>query len=94
LVEMTVDTARRICVFCGSSSGSRPSYAAAAAALARHLTAQRIGIVYGGGRTGLMGTLADAALEAGGEVIGVIPDRLVEREVAHLGLSDLGSGSI
>jgi uncharacterized protein (TIGR00730 family) len=79
----------RFCVFCGSSSGSRPGYAAAAASLARHLTAQGIGIVYGGGRTGLMGTLADAALEAGGEVIGIMPDLLVEREVAHHGLSDL-----
>jgi uncharacterized protein (TIGR00730 family) len=86
---MTVHAARRICVFCGSSSGSRPGYTAAAESLARHLTAQGIGIVYGGGRTGLMGTLADAALEAGGEVIGIMPDILVEREVAHHGLSDL-----
>jgi uncharacterized protein (TIGR00730 family) len=86
---MTVHTARRICVFCGSSSGSRPCYVAAAASLARHLTAQGIGIVYGGGRTGLMGTLADAAIEAGGEVIGIMPDILVEREVAHQGLADL-----
>jgi uncharacterized protein (TIGR00730 family) len=80
---------KRICVFCGSSSGARPSYAEAAASLARHLAANRIAIVYGGARVGLMGTLADAALDAGGEVIGVIPRSLVEKEVSHPGLSDL-----
>src|ERR1700733_2809007 len=79
----------RICVFCGSSSGIRPSYAAAAALLARRLVARKISIVYGGGRVGLMGTLADAALEVGGEVIGVIPRSLVEKEVAHARLTDL-----
>jgi len=81
--------AKRICVFCGSSSGGRPSYAASAIALARHLASRKIGVVYGGGRVGLMGTLADAALDAGGEVIGVIPQSLVAREVSHRGLSDL-----
>jgi uncharacterized protein (TIGR00730 family) len=81
--------AKRICVFCGSSSGARESYAAAAAALARHLVAKGIAIVYGGGKVGLMGKLADAALEAGGEVIGVIPRSLVEKEVSHPRLSDL-----
>ncbi len=80
---------QRICVFCGSSSGARPSYAAAATALGRHLAAQRIGIVYGGANRGLMGRLADAALEAGGEVIGIMPRALVEKEVSHAGLSDL-----
>ena len=80
---------RRICVFCGSSLGARQSYANAAVALARHLAANRIGIVYGGSKVGLMGTLADTALQAGGEVIGVIPRSLVEKEVAHQGLSDL-----
>jgi uncharacterized protein (TIGR00730 family) len=80
---------RRICVFCGSSSGARPCYAAAAIALARYLAANRIAIVYGGGNVGLMGTLADAALEARGEVIGVIPRSLVQREVSHGKLSDL-----
>jgi len=64
---------RRICVFCGSSSGARGSYATAATSLARHLVAKGIAIVYGGGKVGLMGKLADAALEAGGEIIGVIP---------------------
>jgi len=81
--------AKRICVFCGSSAGERPSYRASAIALARHLVASKIGVVYGGGRVGLMGTLADATLAAGGEVIGVIPQSLVAREVSHRGLSDL-----
>ena len=81
--------ARRICVFCGSSSGLRPAYAAAAGSLARHLAANRITVVYGGSKVGLMGILADAALAVGGEVIGVIPDSLIEKEVAHARLSDL-----
>ncbi len=76
-------------MFCGSSAGNRPEYAAAARGMARHLAASGIGIVYGGGRTGLMGALADAALEAGGDVIGVMPKALVEKEVAHTGLGDL-----
>ena len=76
-------------MFCGSSSGARESYAAAATALARHLVANRIAIVYGGGKVGLMGKLADAALEAGGEVIGVMPRMLGEKEIAHSHLSDL-----
>jgi uncharacterized protein (TIGR00730 family) len=80
---------KRICVFCGSSSGVRQSYAKAAVSLARHLVAKRIAIVYGGGKVGLMGMLADAALEAGGDVIGVIPRSLVEKEVSHPRLSDL-----
>src|SRR5216684_5174381 len=80
---------RRICVFCGSSDGARPCYAAAAASLARHLAANKIAIVYGGSNVGLMGTLADAALGAGGDVIGVIPRSLVEKEVGHARLSDL-----
>jgi hypothetical protein len=80
---------RRICVYCGSSPGARPSYIAAAATLARLLAARGIGIVYGGGRVGLMGALADAALDAGGEVIGVMPRHLVEKDVAHARLADL-----
>jgi uncharacterized protein (TIGR00730 family) len=87
--DIVMGMTQRICVFCGSSSGIRPGYAAAAALLARHLVARRISIVYGGGKVGLMGTLADAALEAGGEVIGVIPRSLVEKEVAHGRLPDL-----
>lgn len=80
---------RRVCVFCGSSPGLRASYIEAANSLARHLVTQDIGIVYGGGRVGLMGALADAALEAGGDVIGVIPQALVDKEVSHRGLADL-----
>lgn len=81
--------ARRICVFCGSSSGARPSYADAAISLARHLVANGVVIVYGGSKLGLMGMLADAALEAGGEVIGVIPQSLMKKEIAHPRLSEL-----
>jgi uncharacterized protein (TIGR00730 family) len=80
---------RSICVFCGSSSGLRPEYAAAAASFGRLLSESGIRIVYGAGNVGLMGVLADAALAAGGEVIGVIPQMLVDRELAHPGLTDL-----
>jgi uncharacterized protein (TIGR00730 family) len=80
---------RRICVYAGSMPGSHAAYAAAAEALARTLAERGIGVVYGGGRVGLMGVLADAALAAGGEVIGVIPQDLYDREVGHTGLSDL-----
>jgi uncharacterized protein (TIGR00730 family) len=74
---------QRVCVFCGSQSGARPDYAEAARELGELLAGSGIGVVYGGGRVGLMGALADAALEAGGEVIGVIPRGLMEREVGH-----------
>jgi hypothetical protein len=80
---------RRLCVFSGSSPGAHPDYAQAAAELGRALAGQGIGVVYGGAHVGLMGTIADAALEAGGEVVGVIPQALVDREIAHTGLSDL-----
>jgi hypothetical protein len=86
---MVMGMVRRICVFCGSSPGADPCYAAAATALAQRLVANRISIVYGGGRTGLMGALADAALDAGGEIVGIMPQSLVEKEVAHRRLSDL-----
>ena len=76
-------------MFCGSSSGARESYAAAATSLARHLVANGFVIVYGGGKVGLMGKLADAALEAGGEIIGVIPRSLVEKGISHSRVSDL-----
>jgi hypothetical protein len=79
----------RLCVFCGSSAGRHPAYADAARALATELAHRQIEIVYGGGNVGLMGVLADAALAAGGRVIGVIPHGLVSRELAHQGLSDL-----
>jgi uncharacterized protein (TIGR00730 family) len=82
-------TLRSICVFCGSQSGARPEYAAAAAAFGRLLAERGIRVVYGGGNVGMMGVLADAALASGGEVIGVIPQRLVDQELAHHGISDL-----
>jgi len=80
---------KRVCVFCGSSHGVRPAYTEAARAMGALLAGRGITVVYGGGNVGLMGELADAALGAGGEVIGVIPRALADREVAHLGLSDL-----
>jgi uncharacterized protein (TIGR00730 family) len=80
---------RRVCVYAGSESGSRPEYAAAAVALTRALVARGQGIVYGGGRVGLMGVVADTTLDAGGEIIGVIPRHLEEREVAHSRLTEL-----
>ncbi len=80
---------RSICVFCGSQSGARPEYAEAARTVGRELAARGLELVYGAGDVGLMGILADAALEAGGRVVGVIPNALVAREVAHLGLTEL-----
>jgi uncharacterized protein (TIGR00730 family) len=80
---------RSICVFCGANSGSDPRYAAAAAATGERLAGLGIQLVYGGGRRGLMGTLADAALAAGGRVVGVIPRGLVDRELAHPDVSEL-----
>jgi uncharacterized protein (TIGR00730 family) len=79
----------RICVFCGSSTGRRPEYSQAVRDVAKLLAAQGLGLVYGGGRAGLMGLLADAMLAVGGEVIGVIPRKLQEREIAHTGLTTL-----
>ena len=81
--------AGRVCVYAGSSPGARQQYADAARALGRVLAGRRRGIVFGGSRSGLMGALADEALARGGEVIGVIPRYLVEREVAHGALTDL-----
>src|SRR5215469_9937357 len=79
----------RICVFAGSSEGRLAEYSHIAAALGRELADRRIGLVYGGASRGLMGAIADAALGAGGEVIGVIPRALFKQEVAHSGLSRL-----
>jgi len=78
-----------VCVFCGSYAGDRTEYRDAAVALGEELVARGAGLVYGGGRIGLMGVLADAVLAAGGRVTGVIPDHLMTREVAHAGLTDL-----
>ena len=80
---------QRICVFAGSSSGSRPEYLAAARELGQALVRRHVGLVYGGARVGLMGALADAVLAAHGDVTGVIPESLVAKEIAHQGLSDL-----
>jgi uncharacterized protein (TIGR00730 family) len=80
---------RAVCVFCGSNAGARPAYAEAAAEVGRAIAARGLDLVYGGAAVGLMGTLADAALAAGGKVIGVIPKALVEREIAHAGLTEL-----
>jgi uncharacterized protein (TIGR00730 family) len=80
---------RRICVFCGSSSGSRPEYRAVAEELGAELVRRKIGLVYGGGNVGLMGVLADSVLNAGGEAVGVIPQNLMAREVSHKGLTKL-----
>jgi uncharacterized protein (TIGR00730 family) len=79
----------RVLVFCGSSPGRQPVYTEQAIALGRTLAERRLGLVYGGGKVGLMGTIADATLAAGGEAIGVIPSRLLELEVAHAGLTKL-----
>jgi len=84
-----VKALKRICVFCGSSFGARPAYKQAAEQLGKALAARGIGLVYGGGCVGLMGAIADATLAAGGEVIGVIPDSLLRREVGHSGLTKL-----
>jgi uncharacterized protein (TIGR00730 family) len=80
---------KRVCVFCGSSVGAKPAYAEAAREMGRLIAKKGIGLVYGGGNVGLMGVIADAALEAGGEVTGVIPLALADREIAHTGLTDL-----
>ena len=85
----TLREVKSVLVFCGSSLGRSPEYAAAAGELGRLLAAREIEIVYGGASVGLMGALADSALAAGGKVIGVIPTRLVEREIAHPGLTEL-----
>jgi uncharacterized protein (TIGR00730 family) len=79
----------RVCVFCGASSGRRVAYADAARAFGATCARRGIGVVYGGGRVGLMGAVADAALADGGEVVGVIPQELVDRELAHAGITEL-----
>jgi uncharacterized protein (TIGR00730 family) len=80
---------QRICVYCGSNAGTDPAYRAAAERVGRLLAGRGIGVVYGGGKVGLMGAVADAALAAGGEVVGIIPQALMDREVGHAGLTRL-----
>ncbi len=78
-----------ICVFCGSSTGASPAYAAAAAALGAELAARGTTLVFGGGKRGMMGVLADACLAGGGRVVGVIPAHLWERELGHTGVTEM-----
>ena len=80
---------KRVCIFCGSSSGNREVYTNAATTLAQHIVRRGLGIVYGGSNCGLMAVIANTALEAGGEVIGVIPQSMVFKEIAHTGLTEL-----
>jgi uncharacterized protein (TIGR00730 family) len=80
---------RRVCVYAGSNPGSDPAYADAARAFAAELAQRGIGLVYGGGKVGLMGVLADTIMEAGGEAIGVMPQALIDREIGHPGLARL-----
>jgi uncharacterized protein (TIGR00730 family) len=80
---------RRVCVFCGSNPGRRPEYLRTAREMGRVLVERGLGLVYGGGNVGLMGAVADTVLAAGGEVVGVIPEALMAREVGHTGLSHL-----
>ncbi len=80
---------KRLCVFCGSSAGTRPAYADAARAMGRLLAERGIGLVFGGGKVGLMGVVADAVMAAGGQATGVIPEALMAREVGHRGLTEL-----
>lgn len=80
---------KSLCVYCGSSSGNHPEYAEQARAFGAEMARRGIALVYGGGKVGLMGTVADAVLAAGGQAIGVIPRQLVELEVAHPGLTEL-----
>ena len=80
---------KSICVYCGSNSGSKPAYTERAAALGDRIAKEGLRLVYGGGNVGLMGVVANAVLEAGGQVIGVIPKQLADWEVAHRGLTEL-----
>lgn len=89
IAEREGSALRRVCVFCGSAHGDDPVFTEAARALGAEMARRGVGLVYGGGAVGLMGEVADAALAAGGEVIGVIPRRLEEREVGHRALTEL-----
>ncbi|CAB3685748.1 TIGR00730 family Rossman fold protein [Trinickia soli] len=80
---------KSVCVYCGSSIGAQPFYAQAAQAFGRALVESGCSLVYGGGRVGLMGVIADEVLAAGGRVVGVIPELLVDKEVGHRGLTEL-----
>lgn len=88
-IPTTAHPIRSICVFCGSRHGSNPAYAEDARELGRLMAARGIRLVYGGGRVGLMGEVADAVMAVGGQVIGVIPSLLIEKEVEHRELTQL-----
>jgi len=87
--QFSLPRVERICVFCGASPGARPAYRDATSQLARLLAAEGVGVVYGGGGVGLMGALADAVLAEGGEITGVIPRALMDREIAHRDVADM-----
>lgn len=89
LTDQSMNKLRRICVFCGSSEGARPEYLQAAEGLGEALVSRGIGLVYGGANVGTMGHIASTVLSGGGEVIGVIPEGLVKKEVAYEALQDL-----
>ncbi len=80
---------RSLCIYCGSNPGADPAYAAATRALALACVERQIRIVYGGAAVGLMGLLADTAMQAGGEVVGIMPQSLIDREIGHRGLTEL-----
>jgi uncharacterized protein (TIGR00730 family) len=88
-VTAALRTFKRLCIFCGSSHGANSAYVDAAKNVGNELARSNIGLVYGGGNVGLMGVVADAVLAAGGDVIGVIPEALMAKEVGHRGLPDL-----
>jgi hypothetical protein len=87
--ESETSNCMNLCVYCGTAFGADPAYLAAAQATGAYLASEGIGLVYGGAKVGLMGAVADAALAAGGKVIGIMPRALVEREIAHMGLSEM-----
>ncbi len=88
-MSRTVQLQRRVAVYCGSANGSKPAFRAEAIALGKAIAEAGMGLVYGGANVGLMGAVADAALASGGEVIGVLPDVLAGKEIAHAGLTSL-----
>ena len=89
MLSQAIMKVKDICVFCGASAGSDPAYAKATRALGQAMASRKLGLVYGGGNIGLMGILADAVLAEGGRAVGVIPQKLVDRELAHHGLAKL-----
>lgn len=89
VIRIAMRPLRNVCVFCGSSPGARPEYADMARRLGRELVARDIGLVFGGGNVGLMGVIADAVLDGGGDAIGVIPKAMIPKELAHERVTEL-----